>query len=202
MLIMPTALHPNPFIQSLQIAGVEWSWPNGALSTFWRATQETMAQAGWPRHTTPWMWCDVHGAYVAQTNGPAHLPPFCARGPRLEPCIASWLEASQAVVDEQGSMHALVAFYLSKVDPLAWDMQGAVLWASVLRFCSKNAQNGRAKELGQWCQEQEHAPQWIHAHDVVEPFALPLWEAAACIQRLAMGEHTSESFGIESLVVV
>ncbi len=99
-------------------------------------------------------------------------------------------------------MHALVAFYLSKVDPLALDLQGAVLWASALRFCSKNAQHGRAKELGVWCEKQERARQWIHAHDVVEPFALPIWEEAGCMQRLVMGECTSESFGIENLVVV
>ena len=121
--IMPAALHPNPFIQSLQNAGVDWCWPDYSLSCFWRATQEAMGRAGWPSHTTPWAWDDVHAAYVSRWQGPAALAPRSRGTPRLEPCVASWLDFPQDVLNSAAPMDTLVRFYLARVDLHASDGQ-------------------------------------------------------------------------------
>lgn len=195
------ALHPNPFIQSLQNTGVDWSWPDAALSLFWRATQEAMSQSGWPSHSTPWRWPDVHAAYVHMLEGPSNLSPMSSMGPRLEPCIAAWLSSPDAL-STMVAMDMLATFYLPKVNLAAADAQTAVFWAAVLRFCTLAAPRSPARALEGWCARSPHAGVWQRAHGVVAPFALPLWQEAAHMHRLVVDGCTTESFDIQDLVVV
>ncbi len=200
--IMPAALHPNPFIQSLQNAGVDWCWPDYSLSCFWRATQEAMGRAGWPSHTTPWAWDDVHAAYVSRLQGPAALAPRSRGTPRLEPCVASWLDFPQDVLNSAAPMDTLVRFYLARVDLHASDGQSAVLWAAVFRFCAAHGWHKQTHVLADWTEQTVNADRWRRTHDVVAPFDLPLWQAGMHMHRLVMDGSTTEVFDINDLVVV
>ena len=160
-----------------------------------------MSRAGWPSHSTPWIWPDVHAAYVHILEGPSNLPPMSSKGPRLEPCIAAWLSSPDAV-STTVAMETLETFYLPKVDLAAADPQIAVFWAAVFRFGALASPHSSAHILKGWCKRSPHAGVWQRAHDVVAPFALSLWQEATHMHRLVVDGCTTESFDIQDLVVV
>ena len=196
------AVHPNPLIQALQLAGADWAWPGETLSVFWRTTADTMAMAGWAGYSNPWDWRDVHAAHLRRLGaesiaGISDDPTF-----RLEACIAVWLRDGHELRQHLGAVKALRDVYLPRLNALSLDEEAALCWAALLDFGVDNTGTPVSRLLAAWMASSPNSMRWVHAHQVVYPFGMELWPTARHMHRIVNNvDVLGEAASLEGLLV-
>lgn len=198
------AIHPNPLIQSLQLAGADWVWTGEALSIFWKTTADTMSLDGWPRFSNPWVWSDVRAAYLARLGANIatnkNSANLSAESLRLDACIALWLSEGSEVLSHRDAPKALSSMYLSRVDATCLDEESALLWAAALTFEMDNIQHPLSTDLRAWRNASPNNMRWVHAYQIVNVFKMDLWLAARHMHRLVHNDTCCEAVSLDGLL--
>lgn len=197
------AIHPNPLIQSLQLAGADWLWTGDALLAFWKTTADTMSLAGWPRFSNPWGFSDLRAAYLIRLGANiatenAHLS---TESFRLDACIALWLSEGYEVLSHRDAPKALSSMYLSRADATCLDEESALLWAAALTFEIENIQHPLSADLRAWRNASPNNMRWFHAHQIVNAFKMDLWPTARHMHRLVQNKACCEAVSLDGLLV-